>query len=246
MKPKKLDGVEVWKQLEDVLAPRFKLSVLDRAVYSHLLRHTCLEGKLRLRFSIVWLASNLGITSRRARQSVRRLVDIGALHLVERSNIGHVVDVRLPQQLCAAHSNHSAAACSTPSSGVNLDELDFWRTRPLRQAIHAREGGQCFYCRRRIPSRAHCLDHVVPVAKSGTNSYRNLVSCCQDCNSRKRDLPAPDFLRRLYREGSLSRKDLTDRLAALRALAAGKLRPQDFGGPEAGNKVASRPDSGSR
>ena len=152
MKDQKLDGVEVWKQLEDVLAPRFKLSVLDRAVYSHLLRHTCLEGKLRLRFSIVWLAGNLGITSRRARQSVRRLVDIGALHLIERSNIGHVVDVRLPQQLCAAHPDHSACAPSMPPGGPNLEQLDFWRTRPLRLAIHAREAGLCFYCLRHTPA----------------------------------------------------------------------------------------------
>lgn len=225
MNPPKLDGVEVWKQLEDVLAPRFKLSVLDRAVYFHLLRHTCLEGKLRLRFTIVWLANNLGITCRRARQSVRRLVDIGALHLIERSNIGHVVDVRLPQQLCPAHSNQSALAGSMPSGGANLEQLDFWRTRPLRLAIHAREAGLCFYCLRQTPTRDHCLDHVLPVAKGGTNSYRNLVSCCMDCNSRKRDLSAPDFLRSLYREGELSRKDLTRRLAALRALAAGNLRP---------------------
>ena len=75
MKPKRINAVQVCKEFEDVLAPRRKLSVLDRAVYSHLLRHSFLEGKLRLRFSIVWLANNLGITSRRARQSVRRLVD---------------------------------------------------------------------------------------------------------------------------------------------------------------------------
>jgi hypothetical protein len=226
MKPKKINAAQVCKEFEDVLAPRLKLSVLDRAVYSHLLRHSFLEGKLRLRFSIVWLAGNLGITSRRARQSVRRLVDIGALHLIERSNIGHVVDVRLPQQLCAAHPNQSVPACSMPSGGANLEQLDFWRTRPLRLAIHAREAGLCFYCLRQTPTRDHCLDHVVPVAKDGTNSYRNLVSCCMDCNSRKRDLSAPDFLRTLYREGELSRKELTARLAALRALAAGNLRPR--------------------
>jgi 5-methylcytosine-specific restriction endonuclease McrA len=239
MNPKKLDSVEVWKQLEDVLAPRFKLSVLDRAVYSHLLRHSFLEGKLRLRFSIVWLANNLGITSRRARQSVRRLIDIGALHLIERSNIGHVVDVRLPQQLCAAHSSQSAPACSLPSSGANLEKLDFWRTRPLRLAIHAREAGLCFYCLRQTPTRDHCLDHVVPVAKDGTNSYRNLVSCCMDCNSRKRDLSATDFLRSLYREGELSRKELTARLAALRSLAAGKLRPRFSTGEDSGTAPAT-------
>jgi hypothetical protein len=72
------------------------------------------------------------------------------------------------------------------------------------------------------------MDHVVPRAKSGQNSYRNLVSSCLDCNSRKKDLPAGDFLRRLYREGRLSAKDLSARLLAVQALASGKLRPQVF------------------
>src|SRR5260370_13176194 len=70
MNHEKIDVVEVCKELEDLLAPRLKLSVLDRAVYSHLLRHSRFEGKLRLRFSILWLAHNLGITARRARESL--------------------------------------------------------------------------------------------------------------------------------------------------------------------------------
>jgi predicted DNA-binding transcriptional regulator len=226
MKATKLDAVQVCKELEDVLAPRLKLSILDRAVYSHLLRHSRHEGKLRLRFSILWLANNMGVSARRVRQAVRRLVEKGVLRLIERSNIGHVVEVRLPREVRAAHSNQSAPACSMPSGGANLEQLDFWRTRPLRLAIHAREAGLCFYCLRQTPSRDHCLDHVLPVAKGGTNSYRNLVSCCMDCNSRKRDVSAPDFLRRLFREGQLSRQELSGRLAALRALAAGKLRPK--------------------
>jgi 5-methylcytosine-specific restriction endonuclease McrA len=240
MKHEKLDAVEVCKELEDVLAPRLKLPVLDRAVYSHLLRHSRFEDKLRLRFSIFWLANNIGVTSRRVRQAVRRLVDNNVLRLIERSNIGHVVEIRLPQQVRAACANRTGADGRTAApAGPTLDEMDFWRTRALRQAIHAREVGVCFYCLRRTPSRAHCLDHVVPVAKSGGNSYRNLVSCCLDCNSRKKDLPAEDFLRRLYREGRLSAKDLSARLRAVQALAAGKLRPQ----VSSGENSRSGPDN---
>src|SRR5260370_41366396 len=95
MKQEKIDVVEVCKELEDVLAPRLKLSVLDRAVYSHLLRHSRFEGKLRLRFSILWLAHNLGITARRARGSVRPLVDKEDLRLGERRHNGHGGEVAL-------------------------------------------------------------------------------------------------------------------------------------------------------
>ncbi len=99
------------------------------------------------------------------------------------------------------------------------------RTRELRQAIHAREGGVCFYCLRRTDQEMQCLDHVIPRAQLGPNSYRNLVSCCRECNSRKGERPAADFLRSLYREGRLTGVELIGALQSLNDLAAGNLRP---------------------
>jgi hypothetical protein len=55
--------------------------------------------------------------------------------------------------------------------------------------------------------------------------HRNLVSCCIECNTLKADMPAPDFLRILYRKGRLTAAGLDGRLLALKDLAAGKLRP---------------------
>jgi hypothetical protein len=43
----------------------------------------------------------------------------------------------------------------------------------LRLSLHTREGGHCFYCLRRSPGDRKCLDHVVPQAQGGGNSYRN-------------------------------------------------------------------------
>jgi hypothetical protein len=230
MKEKKIDAVEVWKEL-DALAPKLGLSVIDRTVYLHLLRLTHVEGRRRLRFSILGIAPHLGLSGGPVREAVRRLMDKGALRLIERSNIGHLVEVRLPGEVRAPRARRIIAGvtfASLSSSGANLDEVDFLRTGALRQAIHAREGGVCFYCLRRTPSRAHCLDHVVPLVEGGSNSYRNLVSCCMGCNSEKRGHAAADFLRQLYREGRLSANDLSARLLAVQALAAGKLRPQVF------------------
>ncbi len=256
MKPKQIDAVQVCKEFEDLLAPRLKLSALERAIYSHLFRHSRLEprlklsaleraiyshlfrhsrleGKSRLRFSILWLANHMGVKGRSVRTAVRRLIHKGALRLIERSNLGHLVEVRLPGEVCVQRASRTGAAAYAKPL-VNLDEMDFMRARNLRQAIHAREGGVCFYCLRQIPSRAHCLDHVVPQAAGGSNSYRNLVSCCLDCNSQKSNRPAEDFLRQLYRERRLSAAELDGRLRALKDLAAGKLRPQVLSGEDAG------------
>src|SRR2546427_11482909 len=100
MKRKKLNVKHLWIQFEDFLFPRLRLSVTDRAVYSHLIRHSRLEGQLQLRFSMPWLARGIGVSTGPVRESVRRLVVLGALRLIRRSNAGHVIDVFLPDVIC--------------------------------------------------------------------------------------------------------------------------------------------------
>jgi 5-methylcytosine-specific restriction endonuclease McrA len=225
MKNKKPDAAQIWKQLEDLLVPRLRLSITDRAVYSHLLRHSRLEGRARLRFSIAWLARGARLSTNPARWAVRRLIAHGALRLVERSKAGHVVEVRLPDEIRATRRRSIGRRGARPlSRGIDF-EADFLKTRALRRAIHLRERGRCFYCLRRLTPLIRCLDHVVPRVSFGSNSYRNLVSCCLLCNSQKRDRSAGDFLRWLYRQRRLTAAELTARLRALDALAAGKLPP---------------------
>ncbi len=223
---KKLNVKLLWMQFEDVLAPRLGLTVWDRAVYSYLLRHSLVVGKLRLHFAVLSVARYLGLSNGPVRQAVRRLDELGALRLLERSKTGHLVEMRLPEQIRAIRPGRNGAsrdAGEPPAS--TLEATDFLKTWALRKAIHDRERGACFYCLRRTPANVQCLDHVVPRARFGRNSYRNLVSSCMECNTRKGDRPAPDFLRTLYRQGRLTPAELDTRLRALKDLAAGKLRP---------------------
>src|SRR5258708_14648620 len=89
MKRKKLNVKHLWKQFEDFLFPRLRLSITDRAVYSHLIRHSRLEGQHQLRFSMPWLARGIGISTGPVRESVRRLVVLGVLRLIRRSTARH-------------------------------------------------------------------------------------------------------------------------------------------------------------
>ena len=127
--------------------------------------------------------------------------------------------MRLPEEI------REVRAPARAPRAVSLAETDFLKSKALRQAIHSREGGRCFYCLRRLSARVRCLDHVVPRVRSGRNSYRNLVSSCVECNSQKGGKAAEEFLRKLYRERRLSALELTARLRALDALASGKLPP---------------------
>ena len=206
MKIKKPNAELIWKQFEDLLVPRLRLSVIDRAVYSRLLRHSRLEGKLRLRFSIAWLARAARLSNNPARNAVRRLVDHGALRLVDRTKAGHVVEVRLPDEIRAARPGPSAPRRQPPGDG-------FHENQGSPPPIHSRERGLCFYCLRHITALVRTLDPVAPRVELGRNSYRNLVSCCLECNSKKGHSPAADFLRWLYRKRRLT------------AVASGKLPP---------------------
>ena len=221
MKTSKPNALQVWKQVEDVLVPRLRLSVIDRAVYSHFLRHTRLEGKRRLKFSINSLTRFVQLSDGAIRRSVRRLAANGVLRIIHRSKQGHVIEVRLPNEVRAARPTKADHLRT-----LDIEHADFLASKPLRDAIHAREAGSCFYCMRRMTPTVKSLDHVIPRVRRGRNSYRNLVSCCLECNTRKGARHAHDFLRWLYRQRHLTPTELSGRLRALDALAAGKLRPR--------------------
>lgn len=227
MKNTKLDAAQVWRDFEDLLAPHLSFSVNDRVVYSHLFRHSRLEGKPQFPFTMPWLARGTGLCRKTVREAARRLIARGVLDLIERSRQGYLVRVRLPEGLRAVRAARIAASrpAPPPRATLSIEDTDFLQSQTLRRAIHLREGGHCFYCLRRINHRRRCLDHVVPRVHSGGNSYRNLVSCCLDCNSNKGERSAEEHLRWLFRERRLSVTDLNGRLRALDDLAAGKLRP---------------------
>ena len=58
----------------------------------------------------------------------------------------------------------------------------------LRFQILERDDHKCRYCGRRAPDVVLHIDHIIPVAKGGTDAPDNLVTACQPCNSGKSDL----------------------------------------------------------
>src|SRR5215475_11188207 len=100
MRRRKVNAAQVWKEFEDLLAPQLNLTVTERVVYSHLLRHSRLEGKVRFQFSIPWLGRGSGLSGGGAKEALRRLVSRGIVRVFEcSSKRGHVVEVRLPREV---------------------------------------------------------------------------------------------------------------------------------------------------
>jgi 5-methylcytosine-specific restriction endonuclease McrA len=75
---------------------------------------------------------------------------------------------------------------NAPYKGVNL----------TRQNIFKRDGFECQYCGTR---RELTIDHVVPRAKGGRDSWVNLVTACKRCNAKKGDF-TPDEAGMLLRK----------------------------------------------
>lgn len=219
MKNKKLNGTLAWKHLEDIVVPRLRLSLTERVVYSHLLRHSRLEGRRRLHFSIRWLAASTCLSASPARKAVRRLAAKGAVRLIERNGGGHILEVLLPQEIRGAQRQPVVPVAT------DLEAMDFLQSKRLRDALYQREAGLCFYCLRHLTPRMRSLDHILPMARKGLNSYRNLVACCHECNAQKGEKRAADFLRRNYRQGRLNARELDSRLKALAAVVKGKRKP---------------------
>lgn len=56
--------------------------------------------------------------------------------------------------------------------------------RPTRQAIFRRDNHACQYCGSK---QNLTLDHVMPRARGGKDTWENLVTACVTCNNRKGD-----------------------------------------------------------
>jgi len=110
----------LWIQFEDVLAPRLGLTVKERAVYSYLLRHSLVVGKLRLQFAVMSLARTLGLSIGATRQAVRRLDELGTLRVLERGKTSHLAEMRLPERIRAIRQGRNGAAGARGPRGSRL------------------------------------------------------------------------------------------------------------------------------
>jgi len=73
-------------------------------------------------------------------------------------------------------------------SGMN------WIRQEKRLAIYLRDGCACMYCGSTVEDGAIItLDHIKPHINGGSNSERNLVTCCKKCNSSRGNRKVEDF-----------------------------------------------------
>ena len=99
---------------------------------------------------------------------------------------------------------------------LGYDRLPRVQVRLSRRTIFERDGHQCQYCKRYFRGGDLSLDHVMPRARGGGDSWENLVAACIRCNAAKGDRtpseagmplarapkrPAPDSVLHGWRDG---------------------------------------------
>lgn len=68
---------------------------------------------------------------------------------------------------------------------IGLEEEVRKISNSLRFEVFQRDKHSCQYCGRRPPEVELEVDHLVPVARGGTDVFENLMTSCRECNSGK-------------------------------------------------------------
>ena len=190
-----MDTSQIIKDCEDHLFPKMELSLRERSMYYHLLRHTHLDGRESALVAIFPLSKAIGYSETSAREDIRSLNEKGCIVIEDRSRKGHLVRVLLPREIGGIVPE------SVPDETFDIDELDFYSNRQFLDALLDRDDHRCFYCLKTLQDQSCELDHLIARANTGDNSYRNIVCSCHDCNTTKQDRDPEDFVRSLYRDG---------------------------------------------
>ena len=213
-----IDWQKSLSEIEDVLIPHFAFDIYKRGMYLFLLTQTRVRDLETVTIPLSQISAALSCSDWQSRKTIRELAEIGCIDL-NQTRQGHQVRVLLPSEL-----NIPASDEAEPM--LDLEEVDFFRNREFLSSLIARESGACFYCLSEISEENCELDHVVSQLNGCNNGYRNIVASCHKCNTRKQAQDAEDFLRSHFRKGLLNETEFEERLASLKALQKGELKPE--------------------
>jgi hypothetical protein len=232
-----LDVAKLLIEFQDYLAPR--LDTHEQAIYLYIFRHSRLIGLdevvVGFKSARTRMATGIGmkgtpLAEGTCYEKLRSLQSKGCLIVVSVERNGSRIRLKLPTEIPGV-----IKVADTPVP-ISLDDMDFFTIEQNRGLILEREGQKCFYSLRSLNRDNYVIEHVVS-RPAGDSSYRNVVAACRQCNNRKGQLEAEDYLRALYREAFLSGDEFELRLSNLQRLRAGELCPL-LPGPIVNNEVS--------
>lgn len=212
-------------EFQDHLAP--KLDTYEQALYLYIFRHSRFIGKeeavIGFKSARARMACGVGekgkpMSEATAYEKLQSLESKGCIEIMASERTGRRIRLKLPEEIPGVIPQVTAAP------QASLEDMDFFNVPENRALILDREGQRCFYCLRGLNRESYVIEHIVS-RPNGDNSYRNVVAACRQCNNRKGNSLAEDFLRTLYRESFLSAIEFEERLSHLERLKNGDLKP---------------------
>jgi len=70
---------------------------------------------------------------------------------------------------------------------TNVPFKYFYSRVPNKLAIYIRDNRTCAYCGKICSDDEITVDHIIPKSKGGKWSWENLVTCCLECNRKKKN-----------------------------------------------------------
>lgn len=92
----------------------------------------------------------------------------------------------LSERFFVAHDIHTKRR-SKWQLKMARDEFSFLRISPEYITWRNSQENICRYCSKRVPSNDIHIDHIIPLAKWGSNDISNLCISCSRCNRKKSD-----------------------------------------------------------
>lgn len=75
-----------------------------------------------------------------------------------------------------------------------------WKRSFSRKNIYIRDNYTCQYCGNRFHPSELTIDHIKPRSRGGKSTWENMVTCCKECNNKKKDLLPQEAKMKLIRK----------------------------------------------
>ena len=208
------------RNVEVHLFPKMECDPWERAMYYHLLAHTRLFNREQHLFGVNGLEHSTKMSSYKVRETIRSMDQKGCIQIVERNRNGHMIKALFPSEIDGLVVESEDEAIT-----INIEQEDFYKGRRYLDALRGRDSSRCIYCLKKVTAEKSVLDHIKSQARGGDNSYRNIAISCHECNSRKGEIEAIDFIRSLYRNDILTEAEFLERKDFIEKVTNGIIKP---------------------
>lgn len=95
-------------------------------------------------------------------------------------------------------------------------------TKDERIYIYQKYNGHCAICGRSVKFKESTIDHIIPIAKGGTNYMDNLQLACDECNGVKSNLTTERLFEKIWELFMHNKKEII-KIQIHKALTKGEI-----------------------